>query len=127
MGKARRRRAAGNITDRAGVARLFVEHAQALGASSIRHAAGAPYTLQLSILDPDRGLLWTQTALVLVHSSDYWRQRVHLQPHDLTLLIVWKHDSIVPLPVLALDSGHWHSARTRRSVSRATVTRHGCS
>lgn len=109
--------------DRAGVARLFVEHAQALGASSIRRASHAPYTLHLSILDPDRGLMWTQTALILVHSSDYWRRRVHLLNHDLTLLIVWKHDSIVPLPVLALDSGHWHSARTH-TRKRATLNRY---
>jgi len=101
----------------------LVEHAEALGASSIRREASAPYTFQLSILDPDRGLMWTQTALVLVHSSDYWRQRVHLLTHDLTLLIVWKHDSIVPLPVLALNSGHWHSARTH-TIKRTTRNRY---
>jgi hypothetical protein len=114
MGKAQRRATATHKQqlDRVGVARLFVEHAEALGASALRRAVDAPYTFQLSILDPDRGLLWAQTALILVRSSDYWRQRVHLLAHDLTLLIVWKHDSIVPLPVLALDSGHWHSAKT---------------
>jgi hypothetical protein len=110
--------------DRAGVKRLFVEHAEALGASSIRRAADAPYTFHLSIMDQDRGLMWAQTALVLVRSSDYWQQRIHLLDHDLTLLIVWKHDSIVPLPVLALDSGHWHSARThtRQRTTRNRYT-----
>jgi len=114
MSQARRKASASNKQklDQTGIARLFVEQAEALGASALRRAVDAPYTFQLSIVDPDRGLLWTQTALILISSSDYWKQRIHLLSHDLTLLIVWKHDSIVPLPVLALDSGHWHSART---------------
>ncbi len=118
------RRMPGMKLDRLGVARLFVQHAHALGASSIQQLPGAPSTYSVAITDHDRGVVWTHTALILVRSNDYWTKRVHLLRHDLTLLIVWTHDSILPLPVLALDSGHWHSARThtKQRLSRNRYT-----
>ena len=105
-------RRAGIRLDRDGVSRLFVQHASALGATDVRRVRGAPYTFRFSIEDPDKKVMWPQEGLVLVRSSDYWTRRVHLQKHNLTLLLVWKHDSIIPLPVLSLCDGHWHAART---------------
>ena len=49
-------------------------------------------------------------AIVLVRSSDYWEHRLHLTPNLCGLLIVHRHDSLVPLPVLSLEDGHEYAA-----------------
>ena len=110
---------AGMRLDREGVTSLFLQHASALGATDVRRVRGAPSTLRFSIEDPDKQVMWPQEALVLVRSSDYWKKRVHLQKHELTMLLVWRHDSIVPLPVLSLCDGHWHAARTNTKTHAA--------
>ncbi len=43
--------------------------------------------------------------LVLVRSSDYWTKRIHLARMRPDLLIVWTHDSCVPVEVLSLKTG----------------------
>jgi hypothetical protein len=40
-----------------------------------------------------------------VRSSDYWYKRVHLAQLRPDLLIVWTHDSCVPVEVLSLKTG----------------------
>ncbi|MBX5459259.1 MAG: hypothetical protein IRZ31_20390 [Thermogemmatispora sp.] len=53
-------------------------------------------------------------ALTLVRSSDYWRQRLHLQPAGrlLQLIVCERHDSILPLEVLDLTAGRLYDRYT---------------
>ena len=44
-------------------------------------------------------------AVALVKSSDYWEYRLHLQRPSTTLVVCYRHDSVVPTHVLALEDG----------------------
>jgi hypothetical protein len=51
-----------------------------------------------------------QYAVILVRSSEYWQKRIHLVQMRADLLIVWEHDSCLPIDVLALKTGMLHPA-----------------
>lgn len=44
-------------------------------------------------------------AVALVRSSDYWEYRLHLIASTLGLVVCYRHDSVVPCHVLALEDG----------------------
>lgn len=59
-----------------------------------------------------RGLSFTATyqgrkvaGVVLVQSSDYWHYRLHLACNPIGLIVVHRHDSLVPIDVLSLEDG----------------------
>jgi len=43
--------------------------------------------------------------VALVRSSDYWEYRLHLQRGAIDLVVCYRHDSVVPVHVLALEDG----------------------
>ncbi len=43
--------------------------------------------------------------VVLVKSSDYWEYRLHLAHNAIGLIVVHRHDSLVPVDVLSLEDG----------------------
>lgn len=87
------------MKDRASVVSLFVAHANTTHISDIATVKDVPYTYTCR-------LNWTpQRACILVKSSEYWKKRMHLQKHDITLFVVWKHDSCLPYPLLCLEDG----------------------
>ncbi|HVB20388.1 MAG TPA: hypothetical protein VNG51_00395 [Ktedonobacteraceae bacterium] len=43
--------------------------------------------------------------VVLVRSSDYWEYRLHMQRSSVGLVVCYRHDSVVPVHVLALEDG----------------------
>ena len=88
--------------DRGQTLNLFLTHSQALHVTL--DTVYSSYSLQVSVEGkPYR-------ALVLSASSEYWRQRVHLQRQRPDLLICYQHDSCVPCTVLALDEGYLYEA-----------------
>jgi hypothetical protein len=86
------------MKDRAYVRSIFLAHAASMRVSSIA-PTGMPYQFTCS-------LNWQpQKACLLVNSSDYWMNRMHLQEHTLTMFVVWSHDSCLPYKVLCLRDG----------------------
>lgn len=61
----------------------------------------------------DTGTAEAYTAWLCERSSDYWTERVHLLDIDghINLVVCLKHDSCLPLRVLALDTGTLYGAR----------------
>lgn len=45
------------------------------------------------------------TGVVLVQSSDYWQQRLHMSRSPVSLVVCHRHDTIVPVDVLSLEEG----------------------
>lgn len=61
-------------------------------------------------------------AVILVRSSDYWQQRLHLNRARVGLVIAYQHDTCLPCAALALDEGflyapgelpHWYTPDKR--------------
>lgn len=51
--------------------------------------------------------------IVLVRSSDFWEYRLHLpgkQSAPPTLVVCYRHDTVVPVPVIELETGHQYKA-----------------
>jgi hypothetical protein len=84
--------------DRAGVATMLWQQSDNLDITAIG-GTPSPFSFQIT----RRG--YQLYGLVLVRSSDYWTKRVHLAPVRPDLLIVWTHDSCVPVETLSLKTG----------------------
>ena len=100
--------------DRGQTLNLFLTHSQALHVTLEK--VYTSYSLEVLVEGkPYR-------ALILSHSSEYWKQRLHLHKRRPALLICYQHDTCVPCTVLALDEGylyetselpHWYSPEKR--------------
>lgn len=82
---------------RARVAAQFELEAVRLGLSLVRTLSHGRYLLY----DPDVGR--ELVALVLVCSADFFEYRVNLQRRRLDLLVVARHNAVVPLRVVSLS------------------------
>lgn len=93
------------MRDRTYVKSLFLTHAPKMRITNIA-PKGVPYQFSCH-------LNWTQhSTCLLVRSSDYWTKRLHLQTHQITLFVVWEHDSCLPFPLLCLEDGKEYAAYT---------------
>src|SRR5713226_7863084 len=91
---------------------LFLTHSQALHVELAK--VYTSYSLEVSVEGkPYR-------ALILSHSSEYWKQRLHLRRPE--LVICYSHDTCLPCAGLALDEGylyapgelpHWYAPEKR--------------
>lgn len=97
------------MIDRQGLAVLLLQQRQALGIEQICLVHGYTFRMMMNGIE--------EQALVLEKSSDYWQKRIHLQNHRHSLLVVWKHDSCVPLSVLALCNGRYYSPLASKEVA----------
>ncbi len=84
--------------DREGLATMLWQQAENLDITAIG-AVAAPYSFALT----RRGQ--QHYALILLRSSDFWQKRVHLARLRPELLVVWTHDSCLPIEVLSLKTG----------------------
>ncbi len=89
---------------REGLTALLFQQAALLDIRSIEAGAAggaSPYSFHLTMDG-----VW-YAALVLARSSDYWYKRIHLAAPERrpSLLIVWDHDSCVPVHTLSLRDG----------------------
>ena len=85
-------------TSREDIYRAFLT--QASHFADVRDVNGLPHAL-VELRYQGRPVL----AVCLVHSSDYWYHRLHLSGQPVGLLIVGRHDTIVPVAVLSLEDG----------------------
>jgi hypothetical protein len=100
--------------DRNQTLNLFLTHSHELQAQLEK--VYTSYSLEVTV----EGKLYR--ALILSHSSDYWKQRLHLHRQRPGLLIVYQHETCVPCATLALDEGylyapgelpHWYTPEKR--------------
>ncbi len=72
----------------------------------------------------------TVQGVVLVQSSDFWEYRLHLEQSALELVVCYRHDSVVPVHVLALEDGRDYAPEdlpgkyTTLDVVKAEHSRH---
>lgn len=93
------------MKDRAYVKSIFLAHASKAHISHIG-ATKRPYVYTCRLSG------YPHTACLLACSSDYWMKRMHLLKTDITLYIVWKHDSCLSVPVLSLEDGRLYQPYT---------------
>ncbi len=83
-------------------------HATSLQISNLTEVDQHPFTYQLEY----RGQIYT--ACVLSRSWDYWEHRLGVHAPHLSMLIVSKHDSCLPIPVLEIGSeGYFYKEKER--------------
>ena len=89
--------------DRGQTLNLFLTHSQALHVTLEK--VYTSYSLEVAVEGkPYR-------ALILSHSSEYWKQRLHLHRRQPGLVICYQHDTCLPCAALALDEGYLYAER----------------
>ena len=85
------------MIDRGQTFNLFLTHSRALHVELEK--VYTSYSLEVSVEGkPYR-------SLILSHSSEYWKQRLHLHRRRPELVICYQHDTCLPCAALALDEG----------------------
>lgn len=88
-----------NETD---VLRLFLARRENYSVSSITPLHGRMYIVEMN------GVRYT--AVVVLHSFAYYELRYHIAQVPPTLVICYRHDTVVPVPVLSLKVGNFAHA-----------------
>jgi hypothetical protein len=97
--------------DREGVATMLWQQADNLDITDIQ-ASASPYSFFVTRQGKQ------QYVLILVRSSEFWTKRVHLSPVRPSLLIVWNHDSCLPVDVISLKTGVLSPAYSNQSIQK---------
>lgn len=95
--------------DRTSVDNLLIRYAPRLSNVEIAGPGRAEHAYRLLVDGTER------YAITLVHSSDYWRGRFHLARKNapaVEMVVCWKHDTVAPVPCLALDESRYYEPHT---------------
>jgi len=99
--------------DREGLVMLLIQQAARLGIQQLdAYPGGSSYSFAIRCQGR------SYHALILMRSSDYWEKRIHMGKDAPDLLIVWLHDSCVPVAVLALRTGDWDQPYSHAQVTQ---------
>jgi hypothetical protein len=97
--------------DREGLVVMLFQQAEHLGIKEIQ-ATASPFSFHLRF---DGREAYT---LLLLRSSDFWYKRVHLAQLRPSLLVVWEHDSFLPVDVLSIKTGGLWSRYTAPRIEK---------
>ena len=93
------------LPNREEVAALFREHAPGLEINIVHACSRVCFDIEID------GAAYR--AGVVSSTYDYYTSRLHLLQHDMTLLVVYEHNTYVDLPVLSLEEGYLYAPKER--------------
>jgi len=95
----------------------FELQANRLYLSVVRKLPGYTYVVTDETTSQER------TALVLATSWDFYEYRLHRGHQRADLLIVQRHNAVVPLPVISLDTGKEYTPGAEPDIKRSAAKR----
>src|SRR5690349_12416944 len=84
------------------VLRMFLARAENYEVKSIKHTRGRAYLVEM------KGKI--HNAVVLLNSFQYYELQYHIAKVKPDLVICYRHDSVLPIPVLSIRVGNYAAA-----------------
>lgn len=81
------------------VLRMFLARADNYAVTNIRHTRGRAYSVEMGGK--------THNAVVLLNSFQYYELQYHIAKVKPTLVICYRHDSVLPVEVLSMRAGNF--------------------
>jgi len=78
---------------------MFLARAENYSVVSIKHTRGRAYSVEMG------GKV--HTAVVLLNSFQYYEQQYHIARKKPDLVICYRHDTVLPIPVLSIRVGNY--------------------
>lgn len=84
------------------VLRMFLARADNYSVTSVKHSLGRAYSVEMAGK--------THNAVILLNSFQYYELQYHIARKKPDLIICYRHDSVLPMPVLSIRAGNYAQA-----------------
>lgn len=104
------------------VLRMFLARAENYNVKNIKHTRGRAYLVEME------GKI--HNVVVLLSSFEYYERQYHIARKKPDLVICYRHDSVLPIPVLSIRAGNYAKAyelpEDIKDIEEQRFSRTGC-